>query len=171
MSTQEYIQLLTSSQSRIYAFIQSLVLDSDQTAEVLQSTNVVLWEKRDEFQPGTNFIAWAFRIAQFQVLAHRKKRQSERIVFDDELVGELARVAERVDGNFECRRRLLQRCIEKLSSNQRIFVRRRYSDGSSLDGMAAESGKNVSAVKQILYRARQSLIDCVNAGLAKEMGQ
>ena len=99
---------MTISQSRIFAYIQSLVLDAEQASEILQGTNVVLWQKTDEFEPGTNFVAWAFRIAHFQILAHRKKQQRERLVFDDDMVGQLAQVAERVDESFELRQRLLQ---------------------------------------------------------------
>lgn len=86
MRTPEFIQLLTSSQSRIYSYILSLVLDPVQADDILQKTNVVLWEKQSEFQLGTNFIAWSLRIAYFQVCAFRKRQQRERLVFDDELL-------------------------------------------------------------------------------------
>jgi len=171
MRTPEYIQLLTSSQSRIYAYILSLVLDPAQADDILQNTNIVLWEKEDEFELGTNFIAWAFRIAYFQVRAYRKQQQRERLVFDEDLVNGLAEAACRVDETFESRQRLLRRCLEKLSDHQRGFIRRRYRAGSSLQRIASETGKKENAVKQILFRARRALMECVRAGLANEATQ
>ena len=166
--TAEFMQLLTSSQSRIYAYILSLVLDAAQADDVLQKTNVVLWEKESEFELGTNFIAWAFRTAYLQVCAFRKQQQRERLVFDDEILQELAHVASRVDETFETRQRLLRDCLEKLTDHQRGCIRLRYYAGSSFEKMAAETGKQVNAIKQVLFRARRALIDCVRAGLARE---
>ena len=107
--TAEFMQLLTSSQSRIYAYVLSLVLDPAQADDVLQKTNVVLWEKESEFELGTNFIAWAFRTAYLQVCAFRKQQQREWLVFDDEILQELSQVASQVDETFETRQQLAAR--------------------------------------------------------------
>ncbi len=167
-SSPEFVQLLTASQSRIYAYILSLVLEPSRADDILQCTNLVLWEKQDEFEPGSNFIAWSFRVAYFQVLAYRKQQQRERLVFDDDLLGDLARVASETDETFEARQRLLRRCLEKLNEYQRGFIRRRYAAGSSLEMIARQTGKQVNAVKQVLFRARRDLIDCIKAGLMEE---
>lgn len=169
--TPEFVQLLTSSQSRIYAYILSLVLDPAQADDVLQKTNVVLWEKESEFELGTNFIAWAFRTAYLQVCAFRKQQQRERLVFDDEVLQELAQVASKMDETFETRQRLLRVCLEKLTDHQRGCIRLRYFAGSSFQAIAAETGKQVNAIKQVLFRARRALVDCVRAGMAKESTQ
>ena len=86
----EFVTLLTNSQSRLYAYILSLTGDREQAQEVLQETNLVLWEKVATFEIGSNFIAWSFRTAYYQVLAQRKRISRNRIVFDDELIGGLA---------------------------------------------------------------------------------
>ena len=168
MGTPGFIQLLTSSQSRIYAYILSMVFDPDQADEILQQTNVVLWEKEDQFELGTNFIAWSFRVAYFQVCADRKRRQRDRLVFDDEVLKEISQTASRIDENFERRHRLLRRCLDRLNDHQRGFIRRRYEAGATLGTIADETGKQVNAVKQILFRARRTLINCVNAGLSED---
>ncbi|TWT78908.1 ECF RNA polymerase sigma factor SigL [Planctomycetes bacterium CA13] len=163
MRTPEFMQLLTSNQSRLYAYILSLVFDSDQADDVLQKTNIVLWEKEEQFELGSNFIAWSFRIAYFQVLAQRKQKQRERMVFDDDLIGQLAQVASQCDDTFEHRQKLMRRCLEKLNDRQREYINRRYSCGATVAKIADEMGNSVGAVKQILFRARVSLIQCVNA--------
>ena len=78
-------------------------------------------------------------------------------------------MANRVDETFEARQRLLRRCLDKLTDHQhRSCVRLRYFTGSSLEKIAADTGKQINAIKQVLFRAGQSLIDCIQAGLAEE---
>ena len=71
----EYLQLVTRHQAAICGYIRSIApgLNVD---DVLQETNIVLWEKADTFQRGTNFKAFAFRIAHFKTLEalRRQKR-------------------------------------------------------------------------------------------------
>ncbi|MCR9200421.1 MAG: sigma-70 family RNA polymerase sigma factor [Planctomycetaceae bacterium] len=167
MTSPEFIQQLTKSQSRIYAYILSLVFDADQAEDILQQTNAVLWEKADDFQLGTNFIAWSFRIAWFQVLAFRKRKSRDRLVFDDVTVSEVAAAAEQVDEQFELKHRLLRGCLEQLNDRQRDCVRRRYQAESSLQSIAEEMGLKANAVKQLLFRARNALNRCVRAKISQ----
>lgn len=171
VATAEFIQLLTTNQSRVYAYILSLVFDRDQANDVLQQTNAILWEKAEAFELGTNFIAWSFRIAYFQVLAHRKKIQRDRLVFDDNLIRDLAEVSGQYDETFERRQKLMRNCLEGLNDRQRDLIRRRYSVGANVAKIATEVDFSVNAIKQALFRARRNLIECVSANLAAETQQ
>ncbi|MEW4564212.1 sigma-70 family RNA polymerase sigma factor [Bremerella sp. JC770] len=167
--TAEFIQLLTSHQSRIYAYILSLVFDRNEADDVLQQTNVVLWRNASDFEPGSNFVAWSFRVAYYQVLSHRKKKQREKLIFDDEILNDIAQAATQCDQTFPTRQRLIQSCIEKLNLSQRDAVQRRYQNGATLESIARETEKKVNAVKQILFRARENLIKCVKKGLSQDV--
>jgi len=65
----EFVQLLTAHQRSLYLYIITLLPNPADVDDVLQSTNMVLWSKADEFVPGTDFGAWARRVAHFEVLA------------------------------------------------------------------------------------------------------
>ncbi len=54
----QFVQLLTSHQARLYAYVLSLVADADQANDIMQETNTVLWVKSSDFEIGTNFSAW-----------------------------------------------------------------------------------------------------------------
>ncbi|TWT96344.1 sigma-70 family RNA polymerase sigma factor [Neorhodopirellula pilleata] len=167
--TPEFIQLLTSSQSRLYGYILSLLYDADQANDVLQQTNVILWEKEEEFSLGSNFIAWSFQIAYFQVLAHRKQLQRERLSFDSDLLADIANVSREAEESFESRQKLMRQCLQKLNRRQQEIVYRRYQSNASLDSIAIETANTVNAVKQLLFRARSALARCINQGLEQEM--
>ncbi len=158
----EFIQLLTTSQSRLFAYALSLMGDRQQAQEVMQETNLVMWRKADQFQLGTNFGAWMLKIAYFQVLAHRRKLNQQAIfIGDDQFLAELAEEAVESCELMEKQQEALSICLTKLPERQRDLVRRRYSEGASIQSGATQIGSVASAVKQALFRARTSLIECV----------
>ncbi len=68
----DFEALLRAMQPRLYGFILKRLADRDQTLEVLQRTNLVIWQKATDYRPGTSFEAWTFTIARFQLMAWRK---------------------------------------------------------------------------------------------------
>ncbi|MCU0779534.1 MAG: hypothetical protein MUF04_00370 [Akkermansiaceae bacterium] len=88
---QEFVRLLTEHQWAIRGFIPSLMPGSPDIGDVLQETNLVMWKKRSQFAPGSNFMAWASRIARYEVLHHRDRmRKHHSLPFSDELIHVLA---------------------------------------------------------------------------------
>jgi RNA polymerase sigma-70 factor, ECF subfamily len=93
--TEHFVRSLTEYQSRLYAYIVAMLGDADAAGDVFQNTNVAIWRKAAEYTEGTNFWAWTSRIAHFEVLAFRKRRQRDRHVFDDGLLANIAEEAAR----------------------------------------------------------------------------
>ena len=50
--SEQFVQLLTENQNRIYGYIYSLLGNFERSADVLQETNLVLWRKNSEFRMG-----------------------------------------------------------------------------------------------------------------------
>ena len=157
----EFVQLLTSHQSRLYAYVLSLLGNRTQAEDVMQETNAVLWRKAHDFKLGTNFGAWMLKVAYFQVMAHRRKLNRDRLVFDDEFIQDIAEEAEQQCEWQEEKQRLLNDCIEKLNERQQDLIRCRYTEGATLKSIASQSGQSENTIKQALFRARAALIECV----------
>lgn len=158
----EFVQLLTTHQSRLYGYILSLVFDRSQADDLLQQTNTVLWRKAEEFETGTNFVAWAFRIAYYEVMQHRRQLQRERLVFSDELVNQVAEIACKEDERFVERQTHLRQCLDQMNERYRDILRRRYLVGADLAKLADDLKLSVNAIKQLLFRAREALRACVD---------
>lgn len=167
---EEFVRQLTVSQSMLMAYISSLLPDASAAADVLQETNLVLWRQSDQFAQGTNFGAWARRVAYFQVLAHYRDRGRESLVFDVDLLDTLSREREQEQEALELQRARLRRCLAKLPAGERQLLARRYSPGASVQSIAQQTGKSVGAVSQSLYRIRQMLMNCVQADAARQEG-
>src|SRR5262249_20227332 len=121
-SRDEFITKLTAAQTAVWAYVFSLLPDHAAAQDVLQETNVTLWRKADDFQPGTSFLSWACQVAYFHVLSHRRRMKRDRLLFDDEV---LAYLAERqADRAMELGDRLvaLRRCLEKLPQPSRRLL-------------------------------------------------
>lgn len=167
-STEQFVQQLIGCQTRVYTYILSLLGDRDLADEVLQETNLVLWRKAEEFEPGTEFGAWACTIARFQVLAQRQKLARDKLVFDDDVLDLVAaRAIERL-ADVPARQRALRRCLSLLTDEQRQMLLARYAEDGSVAKLAEELGRPAPSVSQSLYRVRQQLVTCIERRLAEE---
>ena len=164
-------RLVAEHQGQLRAYILSLVLHPSVAEDVLQETNVVLWKKATEFEPGTNFKAWAFRVAWLEVRRQRRTAGRDRLVFDDELVGQIEAEAGSATREYEARRKTLMWCLRKLGADQRQLIAERYFAGRSVKDIAAERNRSANLISQLLFRARQSLASCVASKEDAEAGR
>jgi RNA polymerase sigma-70 factor (ECF subfamily) len=163
----EFAQLLTKYQRRLYAFIMSLIPDPNQANDILQETNLALCKSAAKYDPERNFLAWAFKVARFQVLAFLKKQKRSRIVFDDDLLLQLADDAEEESAHFEDMRSALNTCLMKLPSRHRAIVEARYQDGGTIGTVAKAFRRSSGAITQALFRIRSALWNCVEREMRK----
>lgn len=163
----EFVGQISRHQAALRAYIISLMPGMEGASDVLQETNLVLWEKRGSFQPGTNFRAWACAIARLEVKAHRRRlRRLGLPLLDDDLAEQLAEhVAEGPDEVDE-RLRALDKCLGRLEDKERELIEHRYFSTSTLDEFAARCGRPVESLRVTLFRIRAALRKCINAELA-----
>src|SRR4249919_3427213 len=83
LDREEFARLFSRNARRIYGFIMTLVFNHHDAEEVFQNTNVVLWNKFADFQPGSNFFAWASKIAYYEVLSLMKQKRRSHTVSDE----------------------------------------------------------------------------------------
>ena len=75
---EEFLRELTRHQRRLRGLVRCLLFDSRDVEDVWQDVNVTLLRKASEFQPGTDFWAWASQIARFKALNQARKLGRER---------------------------------------------------------------------------------------------
>jgi RNA polymerase sigma-70 factor, ECF subfamily len=159
--SRDFIELMTEFQPRLYGYILSLSGNPDAANDVLQEANVVLWKQSGQFTPGSNFKAWAFRIAHFQFMAYRQKQLRDKVLFNEELLSKLASEAKEMDDTYEERAVALEQCLARMPARSREAIHLRYVDELNIEQMATRLQRNSNAIYQILFRARRWLIECV----------
>lgn len=158
----EFVGQIARHQAALHSYIISLMPGMDGVDDVLQETNLVLWEKRKTFEPGTNFRAWACAIARFKVMGHRRKlAQMGYRLFDDELAEQLAVECEAEPEEYDLRLRALEKCLGRLEDKERSLVEHRYFTNAHLDEFAVQSGRSVESLRVTLFRIRAALKKCI----------
>jgi RNA polymerase sigma-70 factor (ECF subfamily) len=140
--------------------------------EVAQRSFVAAFTRLSDYELGTNFSAWLFTIARFQLKTEvtRLRRVADYHVryAPDLLQRELERRSSEPPEYQESRLEHLQTCLRQLGEHLRRFVRWRYAEEIPLEEMAARSGRSVAAVKKQLWKLRRKLQACVEARMAAE---
>ena len=162
-NTDEFVELMSSFQGRLYGLILSLVGDADAANDILQETNLILWSKAHEFELGTSFKSWSFRVASFQVMAWRQKQMRDPLVFNNELTSLMIQEQGEREEDYESKKTRLEQCIAKLPKRQQDLIKQRYGLGNSIVKIAESLKSNANSIRQVLFRARTNLIQCVKS--------
>jgi RNA polymerase sigma-70 factor len=164
-SQAEFVRMLTQHSSRLFGFVLALCVNRADAEDVFQNTSVVLWEKFDTYQRGTNFLAWACRIAYFEVLYHRRKTSRMRTISDEAWNALLNEALRSVD-ETEDRKEALAGCLERLSASDRELLERKYFSQLSVAEIAEGCSRSVHAIYRALSRVHDSLLECMRRALA-----
>ena len=163
-----FLRLFTTNEEAVRAFVRRLVPARADADDVMQEVSIVLWKKFAAFQAGTDFRAWAFGVARFEVLAWLRDKGRDRLVLDEGVALKLAHEAEALEPALSRQRAALQRCMERVPEEQRSLLLRAYQPEARIQDVAAISGRTVAGFYQWLHRMRKTLLDCIHATLARE---
>lgn len=168
--TTVFIDLLTSHQRSLYAYICTLLMGDPSAADVLQDTNLDLWARAKEYDAERPFLPWAFGFARQRVLAYRKSRSRSRIVYGEEAINLIEDSCAQYAIDADARLTALQQCMQKLDVKQAELIQERYGAKTSIRMMAARMGDTANNISLRLHRIRKILSRCVHASLAAEDG-
>ncbi|TWU19017.1 sigma-70 family RNA polymerase sigma factor [Allorhodopirellula heiligendammensis] len=167
----EFVAMLTGNQSAIVLAVRALMPGERSVDEVVQQTNAKLWQKRGDFERGTNFRAWAAAIARYEVLNYRKQQaRDSRLTFSDELEHQIASEVGELNDDLLDRHAALQECLHELKPESRELLLSRYNSDETLAELACRIGRSVGGVKVTLCRLRTSLAQCIERRRSTEEG-
>lgn len=161
----DFGKLFVQYQPRIYGYIRSLLRHRTDAEDVLQETASVMWQRFSEFQPGSNFLAWALSFARFQVLYFHQKQKRNVLRFSDEFheAMEADTVAEAVRlGEMQ---QWIEECLQKLSPDDRELFLKRCASKATTQLLAEQLGRPASTVYNSLNRIRRNLVECVERAM------
>ncbi|MCA9059074.1 MAG: sigma-70 family RNA polymerase sigma factor [Planctomycetaceae bacterium] len=164
-----FVAQLTEHQLSLQLYVRSLLPGDAAAGDVTQQANTKIWEKRSEFQLETNFKAWAFSIARFEVLNYRKSQARDaRLQFSSELETVIAAELADADLHLQERHIALRECMKKLRTQDRQLLLQRYSSRRPLIQFAEAVGRSPGGLKVTLHRLRSALLICMQRRLGTE---
>jgi RNA polymerase sigma-70 factor, ECF subfamily len=136
-------------------------LDAD---DIAQGVLVAAYKRLDDYQVGTDMVAWIWAIARHQLRGEltRLTRQRDVRARHWPLIAyeELLRRCEQ-DSAHDPRLMSLRSCLERLSSGARNMLDLRYHQDLDADAIAEQTGRTSAAIRKQLSLIRRSLHDCI----------
>jgi RNA polymerase sigma-70 factor (ECF subfamily) len=148
-----FAELYENNFHRVYAFVARRVNDRDEAQDVTAEVFHQALKNLGRFQwRGVPFAAWLLRIAT-NALADRWQHASRGVEVQAE-----DSLEERAGNTAEVERHaMLFQLVDRLPADQRTVVLRRFVDQKSIREIAQELGRSEGAVKQLQFRALETL--------------
>lgn len=160
-----FLGLLLSSQRRIHGFILTLVPNRHDSEDLLQSTIMAMWQKFDQFEPGTDFVAWSLAVARLEVLRYRQNFARSKMLFSDELLEQIADETKQSLDNLDEWNAALADCVNRLSVRDRDLIRLKYDKDLTVKAVAQRVGRPVQGMYKAMARIHASLSVCAKRKL------
>jgi len=155
-------RLIVKHRHEVVAFLYGVVPDYHAVEDMFQEVCLVAIQKADDFQDGTNFVAWLRAIARNKAREHLRKRGGPTL--EDSFFDGLARAYDEARAAMDPDRRkeALLRCLGELPEGSRQILTWRYEEGLTPVGIAGRTGRSRFAVNSLLQRIRETLKACVD---------
>ena len=162
-------RLLLEHRVMLGGFLFMLCEDWDAADETLQETAGFVCARWRDFQPGTDFRAWARAIARNLLKETLRKRsrarrdaERARIASLDAASGPVGEAEwEQASVYSPQERDALAHCLERLPGDVRRIVGWRYADRWSCQRIAEQLRRSLEAVYKVLSRVRLQLRQCI----------
>ncbi len=158
----EFAALFGRHARQIYAYILTLVPHWADAEDVFQETSSILWQKFEEFELGTNFRAWACKIAYFRALWFWQRQKKLDVPFSEEFFQIVAAESLAQREALEEQHRALADCVQRLPERDRSLIDRCYVGGTTIRQAAVELNRTPDAAYKSLKRIHRELFDCVD---------
>lgn len=146
--------IMQKYQQKIYYHIRRLVIDHDDTNDVVQNTFIKAWKGLNNFREDAQLFTWLYRIATNEALTFIKQRKSKYVSQMGDAEASILNnlVADKgIDVN-KLELKLLQ-AIAKLPEQQRTVFSMRYYDEIKYEDMSQILGVTVGGLKASYHHA------------------
>src|SRR4051794_1582942 len=133
-----FTQLVRKYQERLYWHIRRMVVEHEDTNDILQNVFIKVWKNLDNFRGDSNLYTWLYRIGTNEALSwieQQKKRSSVSLSDNEDLLSDKLMAQKDFNpGKIEWK---LQQAILTLPEKQRIVFNLRYYDEMPYEDMSA----------------------------------
>jgi RNA polymerase sigma-70 factor (ECF subfamily) len=164
-SREAFERLVGGHVPMLFAYSRAVCGDYHQALDVVQQTLLIAYRKLNLFFPEADFSVWLRAIARREGLDARRRSSRAPLV----TLETIESVCESPSPEEESpRRRALEDCLGSLGGKTVRLVRSHYFEGRDLSSLSSALGMSLAAAKQLLYRTRLALRDCIRKRLASE---
>lgn len=152
--------LVDAYKERLYWHIRRILLDHDDTDDVLQNTFIKCFENIDRFKGESKLYSWLYRIATNEALSFLRQKSRKLGVDNDQYIEKKASLLE-ADVYFEGNAidYALQEAIAKLPEKQRLVFNMKYFQEMKYEEISLILDTSVGALKASYHHAVAKIKD------------
>lgn len=146
--------LVKKYQKPVYWLVRRIIIDHDDTNDVVQNTFIKVWNHLDKFRADSEFYTWLYRIATNESITFLNQKRKNIMLPFNQLEQQLSDSL-KDDPYFkgdEIQRRL-QQAILTLPEKQRIVFNMKYFDNLKYEDMSKILETSVGALKASFHIA------------------
>ncbi|SKB28290.1 RNA polymerase sigma factor [Daejeonella lutea] len=153
--------LLKKYQQKIYWHIRRLVIDHDDTDDLVQEVFIKVWKSLSNFRKDSQLYTWLYRIATNESITFlNRKKQKNNISLDETAGYELAQAL--VDSPYfdgDKAQLKLQKALLTLPEKQRLVFNMKYYDDLKYEEISEILGTTVGGLKASFHIAVKKIED------------
>jgi RNA polymerase sigma factor (sigma-70 family) len=157
-----FTSIIKKYQEKLYWHIRRIIVDHDDTDDVLQNVFIKTWKGLDNFKENSQLYTWLYRIAtneSLTFLEQQKKRTSISLDPAESTLSNRLKSDEGFDANkLEWK---LQLAIQELPEKQRVVFNLRYYDEMPYEKMSEVLETSVGALKASYHHAAKKIEDYI----------
>jgi RNA polymerase sigma-70 factor, ECF subfamily len=161
VSQPEFVRLLTVHHCKMLGYLMSILGNRTDAEDVLQRASILMWQKLETFEEGTDFLAWACTYCFYEAKNYQRLTNRSKLIFDDRLLGVLNEERMKDIEMQERRLEALDGCVKKLDQRDQDILNVVYRDDRDVSSLAAQWGLSPQTLYNRLYVIRKNLAKCI----------
>lgn len=157
-------RLVHEYQRPLYNLIRSIVLNHDDSDDILQNTFIKIFQNIDKFKGESKLFSWMYRIATNEALTFMKSKAFKNKISNEELQTKLIDnlVADVYFDGDEIQLKL-QKAMLLLPEKQQLVFKMKYFQELKYEEMSTILGTSVGALKASYHFAVKKIEDYLNS--------
>ncbi|MEO9802128.1 MAG: sigma-70 family RNA polymerase sigma factor [Reichenbachiella sp.] len=155
--------LVREYQERIYWHIRKMVIDHDDSDDIVQDVFVKVWKNLDKFRKDSSLYTWIYRIATNECLNFLRKKRNKFFLPINDVANELS---DKLDNSSHISgeeiQMKLQKALLKLPDKQRLVFNMKYFDEMKFEEISKITKTSVGALKASYHLAVKKIEQNIN---------
>lgn len=157
-------RLIREYQRPLYAHIRNIVLDHDDTDDVLQNTFIKVFQNLKNFKGESKLYSWIYRIATNEAITFINSRAKKSGISNEELKDKMVKNLE-ADVNYDGDeiQLKLQKAVATLPEKQQLVFKMKYFEEMKYEEMSEILETSVGALKASYFHAVKKIEEFLNS--------
>ncbi|MCX6353075.1 MAG: sigma-70 family RNA polymerase sigma factor [Bacteroidetes bacterium] len=150
--------IMRKYQQKLYWLVRRMVLDHDDTNDLMQNIWVKIWQNLLSFKGESQLYTWLYRIASNEAITFLEKKKKRYFARYEDVENEVfSRADDNNDMDGDAIQEKLERAILALPDKQRLVFNLRYYDEMPYEEMSKVVGTSVGALKASYHHAAKKV--------------